>query len=117
MWHAYAISGNMGIVAKVLIEEGASHLRRVTPTAGSQIIREHIPVLSPKATWEKLGACVVEPKFDGYYCQIHKKRDEIFLFSVRGENWAEKYPSRFLDILDLLRYQIELQEAILEAGL
>jgi DNA ligase 1 len=117
LWHAYAISRDVGKTAQVVLSGNLTHLGEIVPIHGLPIIREHIPTLSPVAAWEKLGPCLIETKRDGYYCQVHKKGDDVILYSVKGENWATKYPDHFSEIITCVRQHIQLDEAIVEAEL
>ncbi|MBI4147838.1 ATP-dependent DNA ligase [Candidatus Woesearchaeota archaeon] len=53
----------------------------------------------------------VEYKYDGFRLQIHKKREEVFLFTRRLENVTAQFP----DVADRARSCISAREAIVEA--
>jgi len=66
----------------------------------------------PEEILEKFGGkCVAEYKYDGERVQAHKKNNKVTLFSRRLENISDQYP----DAVELIRTQIEVKEAILEA--
>ena len=117
LWHAYAVCHDLGRVAHRVLIENPKKPSKIIPVCGIPIIREHIPTLSTIAAWEKLGPCIMEPKRDGYYCQIHKKGQKVYLYSVNGENWATKYSDRFSEVITSILHEIQLDEVILEAEL
>ncbi|MCD6421431.1 MAG: ATP-dependent DNA ligase, partial [Thaumarchaeota archaeon] len=60
---------------------------------------------------QKLGGkCLAEYKYDGERQQIHKKADEVIIFSRRLENITSQYP----DVVELVRKHVKADEAILE---
>ncbi|HOL54968.1 MAG TPA: ATP-dependent DNA ligase, partial [bacterium] len=58
----------------------------------------------------KIGRCSVEPKFDGFRCQIHKDGKDIKIFSRNLEDNTEMFP----DLVDGARKQINSEKAIIE---
>jgi DNA ligase-1 len=67
---------------------------------------------TPEEILEKLGGkCIAEYKYDGERIQIHKRNDEIILFSRRLENISDQYP----DAIELVKKHVKAKEAILEA--
>ena len=66
---------------------------------------------SAEETLEKLGGrAACEFKYDGERIQLHKKSDEILLFSRRLENITAQYP----DVVDAARRCILAEDAIVE---
>ena len=60
---------------------------------------------------DKLGGkCMAEYKYDGERIQLHKKGNEVVLFSRRMEKISDQYP----DAIDLVKKKVSAKEAILE---
>ena len=109
---AYNISSDLGRVASVLVEKGMDGIRNYTVQVFEPIrpmLAERLP--SPEEILDKLGGkCVAEYKYDGERIQLHKKGDEVKLFSRRLEKISDQYP----DAVDLIRKNVNANEAILE---
>jgi len=56
------------------------------------------------------GVCSAEHKLDGERLQIHKKDNQIYIFSRRMEDITRQYP----DVVDSCRASIDSQNAIIE---
>ncbi|RLG37833.1 MAG: ATP-dependent DNA ligase [Candidatus Alkanophagales archaeon] len=109
---AYNITSDLGYVAKLLAEEGLEGLKRCKITVGRPIRMMLAQRLtSAEETLEKLGGrAACEFKYDGERIQLHKKSDEILLFSRRLENITAQYP----DVVDAARRCILAEDAIVE---
>jgi DNA ligase-1 len=110
---AYNISSDLGRVAKVVAEDGLKGIKKFEVLVGEPIRPMMAERLStPEEILEKLsGKCIAEYKYDGERIQIHKKSDEITLFSRRLENISDQYP----DAIELAKRHVKAKEAILEA--
>ena len=110
---AYSISSDLGRVARVVAEKGLEGIKKFQVLVFEPIrpmLAERLS--SPEEILEKLGGkCIAEYKYDGERIQIHKKREEIVLFSRRLENISDQYP----DAVELVKSNVEAKEAILEA--
>jgi len=110
---AYNISSDLGRVAKTVAEKGIDAIQKFEVVLGEPIrpmLAERLGSL--QEILEKLGGkCMAEFKYDGERIQIHKKGDEITLFSRRLENISDQYP----DAIELLRKHVKPKEAIVEA--
>lgn len=110
---AYNLSSDLGIVAKVVVEEGIEGLKNFKVTVGRPIR----PMLAERLTsaqeiLAKLGGrCVAEYKYDGERIQAHKSGSNVMLFSRRLENITHHYP----DACEIIRNNIKAKEAIVEA--
>ena len=84
---AYNISSDLGRVANVLVTQGMEGIQNYKVLVFEPIrpmLAERLP--SPQEILDKLGGkCVVEYKYDGERIQIHKKDNEIKLFSRKLE--------------------------------
>jgi len=110
---AYTISSDLGRVAKILAEKGLKGIKKFQVLVGEPIRPMLAERLStPEEILEKLGGkCIAEYKYDGERIQIHKKGDEIELFSRRLESISSQYP----DGVELVKNFVKAKDAILEA--
>jgi len=110
---AYNISSDLGRVAKTVAEKGLRGIKKFQVLIGEPIrpmLAERLS--SPEEILEKLGGkCIAEYKYDGERIQIHKKGDEVFLFSRRLENISSQYP----DAIKLIQKNVQAKDTILEA--
>ncbi|MDR1992638.1 MAG: ATP-dependent DNA ligase [Nitrososphaerota archaeon] len=110
---AYNISSDLGRVAAVVAQQGIEGIEKFQVHVGEPIrpmLAERLGV--PEEILGKYyGSCLAEYKYDGERVQAHKKNDHVLLFSRRLENISKQYP----DVVELIRTQIDAQEAILEA--
>jgi len=110
---AYSISSDLGRVAKTVAEKGLKGIKKFQVLIGEPIrpmLAERLS--SPDEILEKLGGrCIAEYKYDGERIQIHKKGDEINLFSRRLENISNQYP----DAIALAKSYVKARDAMLEA--
>ncbi len=109
---AYNISSDLGRVSEVLVEEGMDGICNFKVQVFEPIrpmLAERLP--SSEEILDKLGGkCVAEYKYDGERIQMHKKGEEVRLFSRRLEKISDQYP----DAVDLIRRNVNAKEAILE---
>ena len=109
---AYNISSDLGRVASIVAEKGLEGIKKFQ-VAVFEPIRPMLAerLASPEEILEKLGGkCVVEYKYDGERIQLHKKGNEVVLFSRRLEKISDQYP----DAIDLVKKYVNAKEAILE---
>ncbi|MFW9795140.1 MAG: ATP-dependent DNA ligase [Candidatus Thorarchaeota archaeon] len=109
---AYNISSDLGRVARTAAEEGLEGLANFAVRLGNPIR----PMLAERLgsiveILEKLGGrCRAEFKYDGERVQVHKRGNEIILFSRRLENITSQYP----DVVKLVKRFIKAEDAIIE---
>jgi DNA ligase-1 len=110
---AYNISSDLGRVTETVVEKGLEGIKKFHVLVGEPIrpmLAERLS--SPEEILEKLGGkCMAEYKYDGERIQIHKKHDQVILFSRRLENISSQYP----DAIELVKGHVKAKEAILEA--
>ena len=110
---AYNVSSDLGKVAKTVAEKGLQGIKKFKVLIGKPIrpmLAERLS--STEEILEKLGGkCIAEYKYDGERIQIHKKDNEVLLFSRRLENISSQYP----DAVKLIGRYVKAKEAILEA--
>ncbi|MBI5159594.1 ATP-dependent DNA ligase [Candidatus Micrarchaeota archaeon] len=108
---AYNLCNDLGLVARVLLEEGEEGIRRFKVRAFSPIrpaLAERLS--SAEEIIEKLGECVVESKYDGFRCQVHKKGDKVKLYSRKLEETTKMFP----EIVEAVKKQVKANEAVFE---
>lgn len=107
--HAYNLCADLGLVAKTFIEspEKIKDFR-------IEIFKPIRPALAerlttPEEIFEKLGECAIEFKFDGFRMQIHKKGDNVEIYSRKLEKITFMYP----DVTEAVR-KLKISEVIFE---
>lgn len=108
---AYNVCSDLGQVARVLKSEGVDALAKIQVEVGKPVrmaLAERAKNAEDIVT--RLGKCAIENKYDGFRCQVHKRGDEVRIFSRN----LEETTSMFTDIAEGIRKQIKAQTAILE---
>jgi len=108
---AYNLCSDLGKVASVLFNKGVNGLKEFKVSVGSPIrmaLAERLP--SAEEIIKKIGKCAVETKYDGLRLQIHKQGDKVEMFSRNLERMTPMFP----DVVEGIRKQIKLKNAILE---
>ncbi len=108
---AFNITSDLGYVAKVFWEGGIDELKKIRVEVGRPIrmaLAERVSRVEDIV--KKLGKCSVEPKFDGFRCQIHKKGDKVRIFSRNLEDNTHMFP----DLVEGILKQIPNKEIIIE---
>ncbi len=108
---AYSLYPDLGEVSKVLAEQGLEKVKEITIEYG-------IPILSMLASREiytefmnRLGTpFVAEYKLDGERLQIHKRGDNVILFSRRLLDISKQYP----DVCKIVKESIKAHKVIFE---
>ncbi len=107
---AYNLTSDLGEVAKVLWERGEGGLKSISVEVMRPLrpaLAERLP--SAKEIFAKLGRCAVEYKFDGFRMQIHKKNEEVKIFSRK----LEEITHMFHDVVEEVM-QLPVNEIIFE---
>ena len=108
---AYHVRPELGYLGKIIKEKGIEHLSRIGPKVFTPIIMMRAERLSSaEEILKQIGKCLVEPKFDGFRLQIHKKEDQIKLYSRSLEDVTFMYP----DIVEGVKKQVNGKEIIIE---
>ncbi|MFA5573161.1 MAG: ATP-dependent DNA ligase [Candidatus Bathyarchaeia archaeon] len=110
---AYNISSDLGRVANVVADLGIEGIEKFQVMVFEPIrpmLAERLG--APEEILEKFGGkCIAEYKYDGERVQAHKTGNKVKLFSRRLENISNQYP----DAVNLIREQLDAEEAIFEA--
>jgi len=109
---AYNVSSDLGHVAKTLAESGLEAVAEMRVAVGKPIRMMLAQRLStPEEIVAKLGGrCSAEYKLDGERFQIHKRCDDVQIYSRRLENITHMYP----DAVEMVRAHAKAGEAIIE---
>jgi DNA ligase-1 len=90
---AYNRTSDLGLIAKTLWARGAAGMEALKVTVGKPLrsqLAERLP--NPEAVIKKLGLVGVQPKYDGFRVQIHKKAGEVSIFSRNLETMTPMFP-------------------------
>lgn len=110
---AYNVRPDLGLIAKLIKTEGIEKIKQIEPEVG-------VPILMAKAERvgnageiiKKIGACAIEPKYDGFRLQIHKMSSgQVKIFSRNLENVVQMFP----DLVMAVNQEIAAQNCIFEA--
>lgn len=75
---AYQVRPDLGYIAQIVKTHGLKKVDEVTPVVSTPILMMKAERLSSgKEIVEKLGECIVEPKYDGLRLQIHVQKYEV----------------------------------------
>lgn len=109
---AYNICSDLGRVAEAVKERGLDGVIDFKVTVFEPIrpmLAERLP--SAEEIFLKFGGkCVAEYKYDGERVQIHKRGNEVQIFSRRLEKISDQYP----DAIELFKTNVKADEAIFE---
>lgn len=108
---AHMLTNDLGLVAEVSREEGVEGLKKLTLKPGKPV-KPMLAQLSPdyKTSISEMGYALVETKYDGIRVQIHRKNDEINIFTRRLENITLAVP----EITEYIKKAIKPSDFIVE---
>ncbi|OGG03813.1 hypothetical protein A2W14_04695 [Candidatus Gottesmanbacteria bacterium RBG_16_37_8] len=108
---AYNVRPDISFISSTLKEKGIKGLAQVKPQVGTPILMARAERMTNGADIiEKIGKCAIEPKYDGFRVQGHKRGNKVELFSRNLENVTLMYP----DIVKGIIKQVKANEAIIE---
>ena len=108
---AYNLHPDLGDIARLLVEEGINAIKKVKITYGSPIKSMLASRVPYGEIIEKLGSPFkAEYKLDGERLQIHKRGNNVKLFSRRLLEISDQYP----DVCKFVRNNVKTENAILE---
>ncbi|HEV2123185.1 MAG TPA: ATP-dependent DNA ligase, partial [Chloroflexota bacterium] len=108
---AYNLCSDLGLVAATYVKGGEPALDTIHVQVGRPVrpaLCERVS--SPEELIEKLGRCAVEPKIDGFRCQVHKQGQVVRAFSRNLEDMSAMFP----EIVEAVRRQAGGHDLILE---
>ena len=103
--HAFDVSSDFGLIAKTLKEKGREGLKELNLVVGKPIkVMLYPKVDNVEEAFEVVGEpAIIEPKLDGFRVQIHRKKDEIKLFTRRLEDVSKQFPDVVKAVKDFVR--------------
>ncbi len=108
---AYHVYPDLGHIGRMIKEGGLEQVKKVEPDIFTPIIMMRAERLSSgDEIIEKIGECAVEPKFDGFRLQVHKKGKDVKLYTRGLEDATFMYP----DVVEGVRNEVVADEVILE---
>lgn len=108
---AYNLSSDLGLIAKEFMMHGPEGLKQFKVSVGSPIRVALAERLSNGSEIiKKIGLCSVEPKFDGFRCQVHLRGGKVEMFSRNLENNTTMFP----DLVEGLLAQVKVESCIIE---
>jgi DNA ligase-1 len=108
---AYNVCSDLGDVARLFWERGVAGLEHIQVQVGKPVrmaLAERAK--SVGEIIERLGTAALEPKFDGFRCQVHKDGDSVHIFSRNLEETTPMFP----DIAAGVRRQVKARSIIFE---
>jgi DNA ligase-1 len=111
---AYNVTSDLGYVVELAAEEGLAGIQKVRVQLGKPIrpmLAERLESASEVLEKLGMGKVALEFKLDGERLQIHKRGDDVELFSRRLEKITHNYP----DVIELVKNHVKTKNAILEA--
>jgi len=109
---AYNKTSDLGYVAKIYWEKGPKAVEEVKLVVGKPMrpaLAERLP--DAEAVVKRMGEeFAVEPKFDGFRCQVHRDGEKIMIFSRNLENFTSSFP----DLVEGVKKEISSKSFILE---
>ncbi|MDA1316745.1 MAG: ATP-dependent DNA ligase [bacterium] len=108
---AYHVHPDIGIIGRKLMEKGVKEVEKIQPALFTPILMMRAERLSSGAEIiDQIGECAIEPKFDGFRLQVHKKGNEVRLYTRGLEDATFMYP----DIVNGVQKEVTAKEVILE---
>ncbi len=108
---AFNFTSDIGLVAETFLAQGMEKLDEIKPEPFNPIMPALAERLNdPREIIKKLGKCSVEGKYDGLRLQVHKKGNEVQIYTRRQEVVTHMFP----DIVSATRAQIKASDAIFE---
>ncbi len=108
---AYLVRPDLGYIGATLKKTGAKGVTQVEPTVFTPILMMRAQrVGNVDEIFDKIQNGLIEPKYDGFRLQIHKKGDKVVLFSRGLEDVTYMYP----DIVAGIQKEIKAHDVILE---
>jgi len=108
---AYNLCSDLGRIGEVVSKGGREAIAKIAAQVGYPIrmaLSERVP--GPEEIIAKIGRCAVEPKLDGFRCQIHKDGERIEIFSRNLERTTPMFP----DLVEAVKRQVRARKIIFE---
>jgi DNA ligase-1 len=90
---AYNTCADIGLIIKVLKEEGIKKIEKMEIEPGVPIRPAAAErMASAAAIVKKIGKCVAQPKLDGFRLQVHVFKNKVRFFSRNLQDMSEMFP-------------------------
>jgi len=107
----FNLCSDLGKVGHIVLTEGIAGIENISPTVGSPIRMALCErVATPEDVIKKIGRCSIEPKLDGFRCQIHKSNGHVEIFSRNLERTTLMFP----EIVEATKTAITAESIIFE---
>src|SRR5437899_10797242 len=96
-------------MGEVVSKGGREAIAKIAAQVGYPIrmaLSERVP--GPEEIIAKIGRCAVEPKLDGFRCQIYKDGERIEIFSRNLERTTPMFP----DLVEAVKRQVPARTII-----
>lgn len=108
--HAYKVRSDLGEIVRITFSKGESALRRIGPQVGIPVL----PALAQRVSSadeavRRLGRVQLEPKYDGFRLQFHRRGKQVRAFSRRLENVTGMFPELAAAMLRLRSDRVILE--------
>jgi DNA ligase-1 len=109
--YSYNVVSDFGEVARIAKEKGVAGLKRSKVQLGKPIqVMLGEKAESIKEIVDEFGKVAAEYKYDGMRAQIHKKENEVWVFTRRLEDVSKQFP----DLVELCKRSLKARECIVE---
>jgi DNA ligase-1 len=109
--YAWNILADFGEIARIAKEKGVAGLKKVKVQLGKPIqVMLGEKAESIEEVVKEFGKVAAEYKYDGMRAQIHKKGDEIWIYTRRLENVTKQFP----DLVEICKKGLKAKECIVE---
>ena len=91
---AYDLTNDFADVAETLRDKGLEALKKISLQPGKPIkVMLYEKAENITDAFERVGKpAIIEPKLDGFRIQIHRKKDELALYTRRLDNVTKQFP-------------------------
>ncbi len=108
---AYQVRPDLGLIGALVKQKDIKEVEKIEPEVFTPIIMMRAERLSSgEEIIDQIGKCAIEPKFDGFRLQVHKKGKEVKLYTRGLEDSTFMYP----DIVEGIQKEISARDAIIE---
>jgi len=110
--YAYSILHNFGKLISIIRKEGKQAITEIKPEVGIPIrVMLAVKAENVMEAFEIVGRpAEIEYKYDGFRVQIHKKENEIWLWTRRLENVTKQFP----DVIEYIKECLPDKDFIVE---
>jgi DNA ligase-1 len=111
--HAFDLKADYGEVAKMIIKKGEKSLGELALEPGTPInVMLYQKAKDLADAFETVGKpCALEYKYDGFRMQIHKKGNEIKIFTRRLDEVTKQFP----EVVEFIKKYIDANEFIIDS--